>query len=62
MLSISRKKGESLTVGNCTQITVTEIKGDRVRIGITAPKDVPIVRDDANKVIKFREEKKSNGH
>ncbi len=44
MLALSRKKGESLVLNNNIEITVLEIRGDQVKIGISAPKDVSIYR------------------
>ena len=44
MLIISRKKTESLIIGGNIEITVIDIQGDRVRIGIEAPGDIKIVR------------------
>ena len=44
MLALSRKKGEALVVNNDIEITILEIKGDQVKIGISAPKNVPIYR------------------
>lgn len=44
MLALSRKKGESLVINNNIEITVLEIRGDQVKIGIAAPKDVSIYR------------------
>lgn len=44
MLALSRKASESIMLGNDIEITVLEIKGDQVKIGITAPKTVPIYR------------------
>ena len=44
MLALTRKKGESLVINNNIEITVLEIRGDQVKIGISAPKDVPIYR------------------
>ena len=44
MLALTRKKGESLVVNNNIEITVLEIRGDQVKIGIQAPKEVPIYR------------------
>ena len=41
MLALTRKKGESLVVNNNIEITVLEIRGDQVKIGISAPKEVP---------------------
>lgn len=44
MLALTRKKGESLVINNNIEVTVLEIRGDQVKIGISAPKDVPIYR------------------
>ena len=44
MLALSRKKNEALVIDNKIEVTVLEIKGDQVKIGITAPKEVPIYR------------------
>ena len=44
MLALSRKQGESIVIGNNIEITVLEAKGDQVKIGICAPKSVPVYR------------------
>ena len=44
MLALSRKKNESIVVNNDVEITRLEIKGDQVKIGINAPKSVPVYR------------------
>lgn len=44
MLALSRKLNESIVIGQDVEITVLEIKGDQVKIGINAPKSVPIFR------------------
>lgn len=44
MLALSRKKGEALMINNDIEITILEIKGEQVKIGISAPKEVPIYR------------------
>lgn len=44
MLALSRKKNEAIIVNNDIEITVLDIKGDQVKIGITAPKTVPVYR------------------
>ena len=44
MLALSRKQGESIMIGNDIEITLIDIKGDQVKIGISAPKSVPIYR------------------
>jgi carbon storage regulator len=44
MLALSRKKNEALIINNNVEVTILEIKGDQVKIGISAPKEVPIYR------------------
>ncbi len=44
MLALSRKKGESIIIDNNVEITVLEIKGDQIKLGIKAPKSVPVYR------------------
>ena len=44
MLALSRKNQEALIVNNNIEITILDIKGDQVKIGISAPKDVSIYR------------------
>jgi len=44
MLALSRKINEALIINNNIEITVLEIKGEQVKLGISAPKDVPIYR------------------
>ena len=44
MLILSRKKGESIKIGDDIEIFVAEIKGDKVRLGISAPESMKICR------------------
>ena len=44
MLALSRKKNETIVISNDIEITVLDIKGDQVKIGVVAPKSVPIYR------------------
>lgn len=46
MLVLSRKKSESVVINNDIVITVIEIRGDKVRLGITAPRNVPVFREE----------------
>ena len=44
MLALSRKKNEAIVIDNNIEITILEVKGDQVKIGINAPKEVPVYR------------------
>ena len=44
MLALTRKKGEALMINNNVEITILEVRGDQVKVGISAPKEVPIYR------------------
>ena len=44
MLALSRKKGEALVINNNVEISILEIRGEQVKIGISAPKEVPVYR------------------
>ena len=44
MLALSRKKDEAIVINNDIEITIIEIKGEQVKLGISAPKSVPIYR------------------
>lgn len=44
MLALSRKVGESIVINNDIEVTILEIKGDQVKVGIAAPKSIPIYR------------------
>jgi carbon storage regulator len=46
MLVLSRKKNESIVINNDIIVTVVEIRGDKVRLGIVAPKEVPVHRQE----------------
>lgn len=49
MLVLSRERNEKVYIGDNIEVMVVEIQGGKVRLGITAPLDIPIVRDDAKK-------------
>ncbi|RKM54330.1 carbon storage regulator [Butyrivibrio sp. X503] len=44
MLALSRKKNEAIVINNNIEITVLDIRGDQIKLGIAAPKDIPIYR------------------
>jgi carbon storage regulator len=58
MLVLSRKRYESIVIGDLVTITVIEIRGDKVRLGIDAPKEVSVHRQEVYQAIK-REGKRS---
>ncbi|MBQ0042018.1 MAG: carbon storage regulator CsrA [Lachnospiraceae bacterium] len=44
MLALSRKKNEAIVINNNIEITILEVKGEQVKLGISAPKEVPVYR------------------
>ena len=44
MLVLARHSGETIVIGDSIEITVIEVQGDKVKIGINAPKDIPVMR------------------
>ena len=55
MLVLSRKKNESIIINDNITLVVVDIKGDKVRIGIDAPKDVPVHRKEVYNAIRAGE-------
>ncbi|MCU0223281.1 MAG: carbon storage regulator CsrA [Acidobacteria bacterium] len=51
MLVLSRKIGQSLLIGNDIRIKVVEIRGQQVRLGLEAPDDVPVVREELHREV-----------
>ena len=60
MLILTRRIGEALMVGNDVSITVLGVKGNQVRLGIDAPKDVAVHREEIFNKIKDGEEESEN--
>jgi carbon storage regulator len=54
MLVLSRKKNESIVINNDITIVVVEIRGDKVRLGVEAPKEVPVHRREVYDAIQRR--------
>jgi carbon storage regulator len=52
MLVLSRKKGETIVIGDNIEISIIDIQGDNIRIGINAPRDVSIMRKELYDEIK----------
>lgn len=58
MLVLSRKKNESIVIDDNIVITVVEIRGDKVRLGIQAPKEVPVHRSEIYEAIQREQQAK----
>jgi len=52
MLVLSRKKDQSIVINDNVTITIIEIRGDKVRLGVDAPKEVPVHRQEVYDAIK----------
>ena len=59
MLVLSRHRDESIMIGDDVVITIVDIRGDKVRLGIDAPQDIPVHRQEVYEAIK-RENRKAN--
>lgn len=57
MLALTRKKGESIIINNNIEISILEMRGDQVKIGISAPKEVPVYRKEV--YLQIQEENKA---
>ena len=57
MLVLSRKKNESIVIDDRIRITVVEVRGDKVRLGIEAPREVPVHRSEVLAAIRSEEER-----
>ena len=60
MLVLSRKKDEKIIIGDSITIMVIEIRGDKVRLGIDAPKDVTVHRQEVYEAIKREQEQEQD--
>jgi carbon storage regulator len=60
MLVLSRQRDESIMIGDNVQITVVDIRGDKVRLGIVAPAEIPVHRKEVYDAIQ-RENRKAAG-
>jgi carbon storage regulator len=52
MLVLSRKRGEVITIGNGVTVTVLAVQGDRVKIGVAAPAEMPVHRQEIHERIR----------
>ena len=60
MLVLSRQKDQTIMIGDNIEITVVDIRGDKIRLGITAPPDIPVHRKEVYEAI--RKENKQAAH
>ncbi|MBN1493732.1 MAG: carbon storage regulator CsrA [Candidatus Omnitrophica bacterium] len=51
MLVLSRKPNESIMIGDAVEVKIVEVKGDYVKLGITAPKNIPVHRKEIYEAI-----------
>lgn len=58
MLVLSRKKNESIIINDNITITIVDIRGDKIRIGVEAPAEVTVHREEVYKAIQKEQEKK----
>ena len=57
MLVLSRHRDESIMIGDDVVVTIVDIRGDKVRLGINAPQDIPVHRREVYEAIKRENEK-----
>ena len=57
MLVLSRHRDESIMIGDDVVVTIVDIRGDKVRLGIEAPQDIPVHRQEVYEAIKRENEK-----
>ncbi|MCP4122430.1 MAG: carbon storage regulator CsrA [Bacteroidetes bacterium] len=55
MLKLTRKTGETLIIGDDTEVTVLSVDGNQVKIGIDAPEDITILREELYRQVKEEE-------
>jgi carbon storage regulator len=56
MLVLSRKRNEQIVIGDTIVITVVDVRGDKVRLGIEAPQHVPVHRHEIYEELRSRQE------
>ena len=58
MLVLSRQKDESIIIGDNVEVTIVDVRGDKVRLGITAPKEIPVHRREVYEAIQREKKEK----
>ncbi len=61
MLVLSRQKDESIMIGDDVEITIVDVRGDKVRLGITAPREIPVHRREVYDAIQREKSEKKAG-
>jgi len=61
MLVLSRQKDESIMIGDNVEITIVDVRGDKVRLGITAPKEIPVHRREVYEAIQREKQEAEKG-
>lgn len=60
MLILTRRIGETIVIGDETNVTVLGVKGNQVRVGVDAPKDVSVHREEIQKKIELQRSRPEN--
>ena len=60
MLILSRRPGESLTIGDDVVVTVVGVSGNQIRLGITAPREVRVLREEVYKAMREENQAAAN--
>lgn len=58
MLVLSRQKDESIMIGDDVEVIIVDVRGDKVRLGITAPKAIPVHRREVYEAIQREKNEK----
>jgi len=61
MLVLSRQKDESIVIGDDIEITIVDVRGNKVRLGITAPESTPVHRREVYDAIQKEKAEKNKG-
>lgn len=60
MLVLSRQRDESIMIGDDVEVTIVDVRGDKVRLGITAPRSIPVHRREVYEAIQREKKQKAN--
>jgi len=58
MLVLSRQRDQSIMIGDDVKVTIVDVRGDKVRLGITAPKNIPVHRMEVYEAIQREKSQK----